>query len=244
MSQSQPTVVLRQGTYTGRHLEKTEDGLTPLPRPLDAFLGIPYAQASRFCKPITLPASEDTFSATEPGEVCPASVERDANLGLQESEDCLNLNVWTPTRGEEGQGKKLPVIIYVHGGAFNMGYGLDRNIANFVSYSAEGIVGVSFNYRLGALGFLPLEIDETEKGVEAEGCTLNLGLWDQRMAFEWVRDNIGSFGGDCEKVTLMGVSAGAHAVSPSPPLVLNTFPPYSTYSFCTSSFMPCPTCSG
>jgi acetyl esterase/lipase len=100
---------------------------------------------------------------------------------------------------------KLPVVVYVHGGAFNTGHGSDRNLAHFVAFSGKPILAVGFNYRLGPLGFLP-------SSVTAREGLLNLGLRDQQLLFRWVKENIAAFGGDGDNITLMGISAGAHSV--------------------------------
>jgi carboxylesterase type B len=104
-----------------------------------------------------------------------------------------------------GSGKKLPIVIYVHGGGFNGGRGMERNMASFVSWAETPTMGISFNYRVGALGFLP-------SSVTAKEGLLNLGLKDQQMLFAWVQKNAASFGGDPENVTLMGLSAGSHSI--------------------------------
>ena len=109
--------------------------------------------------------------------------------------------------GGEGEARKglLPVAVYVHGGAFNRGTASMHDTASMVSWSAAPFVAVSFNYRLGALGFLPCA------AAAADGA-LNLGLRDQILLLAWVRDNIARFGGDPGCVTLFGLSAGAHSV--------------------------------
>lgn len=100
--------------------------------------------------------------------------------------------------------KDLPVVIYVHGGAFNFGFPLERDLASFVAWGTNQVLVVSISYRLGALGFLA-GAPETQE--------LNLGLRDQRLAVEWVWEWIGEFGGDAGDITLLGSSAGAHSVS-------------------------------
>ena len=99
----------------------------------------------------------------------------------------------------------LPVAVYFHGGAFNRGSAIGHDTASMVAW-ADPFVAVSFNYRLGALGFLNSEIAKKE-GI------LNLGLHDQVLLLRWVQDNIAAFGGDPDQVTLIGLSAGAHSVS-------------------------------
>lgn len=198
-----PTVTLSQGTYIGATIPLKHDAY---PKAVEAFLGIPYAESTadknRFRPAIPVTNSTSTFDAVSPGPACPGS-----NSGRAESEDCLNLNVYRPVGTAKKEG--LPVVVYVHGGAFNMGYGMERNMASFVSWAREDIVAVSFNYRVGAFGFLP-------SALTAKEGLLNLGLKDQQVLFEWVRTNIAAFGGDPENVTLMGLSAGAHSVRTCP----------------------------
>ncbi|KAB5582655.1 Alpha/Beta hydrolase protein [Coniochaeta sp. 2T2.1] len=211
------TVKLRQGTYVGAIIPSDP---ASYPKAVDAFLGIPYAQSTegenRFRPAVALPDSTSTFQAAAYGHACLG-----ANSGRPEGEDCLNVNVFRPQQQQQrdsqqrvpgevyGVAKRahqlLPVVIYVHGGGFNAGHGGERNMASFVSWAREDIVAVSFNYRVGAFGFLPSALTAREG-------LLNLGLKDQMALFEWVRANIAEFGGDPENVTIMGLSAGAHSI--------------------------------
>ena len=120
------------------------------------------------------------------------------------SEDCLFLNVFTPETATEGD--KLPVLVYIHGGGFTGGCGHEKHFDGPV-WPAHGVIGVTLNYRLGPMGFFCLP--ELEKEV---GHTGNYGLYDQLTAIKWVKDNIASFGGDPENITIMGQSAGAAGV--------------------------------
>lgn len=212
------TVSLAQGRYVGVLLPPS-----PLiPRAVEVWRGIPYAEttagANRFRPPVPLRPSTATTTGEDDkerpliradtwGPMCPGTAARVP--GMLEGEDCLNLNVYRqaaahdPAAGEDG--KLAPVVIYVHGGAFNGGAGTERDMASFVGWSETPLVGVNFNYRVGALGF------PSSSAAEREGL-LNLGLRDQRLLFEWVRDNVGAFGGDRDRVTLIGLSAGAHSV--------------------------------
>ena len=121
------------------------------------------------------------------------------------SEDALYLNLWRPAGG----GEKLPVLVYVHGGALQTGQPW------YADYRGEGlarrgVIVVNFGYRLGVFGFLAAEELAAE---DPHGSTGNYGLMDQVKALEWVRDNIAAFGGDPDNVTLAGESAGAVCVS-------------------------------
>jgi para-nitrobenzyl esterase len=119
-------------------------------------------------------------------------------------EDCLNLNVWT-TRLDEG---RRPVLVWLHGGGFTTGTGASRLFAG-CHLAAKGVVVVTINYRLGALGLLA-HPDLVEDDVTGWG---NWSLRDQIAALHWVNENIGGFGGDPDNVTLFGESAGAMAIS-------------------------------
>ena len=120
------------------------------------------------------------------------------------SEDCLYLNVWTPATAP---GEKRPVYVYVHGGGFATGSGSEL-MFDGTNMAERGVVVVTFNYRLGAFGFLTLGAMEEESGSIG-----NLGLLDQIQALKWVRENIEAFGGDPENITLGGESAGAFSVT-------------------------------
>lgn len=125
------------------------------------------------------------------------------------SENCLFINVYTPQIPTDRH-QPLPVIIYIHPGAFVSGSGSSEFYAGPEYLLEHDVVMVAINYRLGALGFLSTG-DTHSSG--------NYGLKDQVMALEWVRDYIGNFGGDPNLVTLLGYSAGAisvtlHMISP------------------------------
>jgi para-nitrobenzyl esterase len=122
------------------------------------------------------------------------------------SEDCLYLNVWTPASARA----HLPVLLWVHGGAFTSGSG-SVPIYNGAALAAQGLVVVTINYRLGALGFLTLP-ELTKEARASHTPPGNYGLQDMLAALHWVRANIGAFGGDPAAVTLAGQSAGAMAV--------------------------------
>jgi para-nitrobenzyl esterase len=171
------------------------------------FRGVPYAAAPvgelRFQPPQPVPAWRGARDATKDGPVAPQGRSRLAHVmgdfERPQSEDCLTLNIWTPTPDS----KKRPVLVWIHGGAFSSGAG---SLAWYSGerFAADGdLVAVSINYRLGALGFLCLP------GV-SDG---NLGLLDQVAALRFVRDNIAAFGGDPDNVTVVGQSAGAASIA-------------------------------
>ena len=168
--------------------------------------GIPYAAPPigelRWASPRPAAPWNGTREATRPGSAC-------AQLpGLpmdtpSEAEDCLYLNVTTPSAPVE---RKLPVMVWLHGGHFLFGQGDTYGAA---SLAADGdVVVVTVNYRLGALGFLaPPALDGGRDAPSG-----NFGLEDQQAALRWVRENASGFGGDPENVTLFGESAGATSV--------------------------------
>lgn len=123
---------------------------------------------------------------------------------LRQSEDCLHINVWTPALGKGG---KLPVMVWIHGGAFKMG-GANNPMYNAVNLAAEGIVVVSCHYRMNVFGALAHPDLTTEAGASG-----SYAMLDQVAALEWVRDNIEAFGGDAGNVTIFGESAGSRAVA-------------------------------
>lgn len=175
------------------------------------FRGVPYAAAPvgplRFSPAQEMPAWSGVREATQDGPVAPQGRSRLAHVmgdfERPQSEDCLTLTLWTPEAKPAPAKGGRPVIVWVHGGAFSSGAG------SLPWYSGEsfaakgGLVAVSLNYRLGALGFLCLP------GI-SDG---NLGLLDQVAALRWVRDNIRAFGGDPDNVTLVGQSAGAGSIA-------------------------------
>lgn len=185
-----------------------------------AYKGIRYATAGRWEYPTPVTRWEGTYQATAYGAACyqPRSFYDEAQMPEKAfyynefrrgehydySEDCLFLNVWTPA--DAGPDAKLPVLFYIHGGGFTGGCGHEKHFDG-PAWPTKGVVAVTINYRLGPLGFLCLP----ELSAEA-GHTGNYGLYDQLCALQWVHDNIAAFGGDPDRVTLMGQSAGAMSV--------------------------------
>ncbi len=199
---------------------------------ISLFAGVPYAKAPTGSRRWAPPEAAEPWSDVRPCvKAGPTAFQRKQNfdaffanlvegLGLSkartkalgaavkmarpnESEDCLSLNVRTPTGASN-----LPVMVWIHGGDHTDGAGSEPFYASN-TLPERGCVLVTINYRLGLLGFLahPELSAESEHGVSG-----NYGLLDQIAALEWVRDNIGSFGGNPDNVTIFGESAGGEAV--------------------------------
>lgn len=124
------------------------------------------------------------------------------------SEDCLFLNVWTPAKAVGHPEAKLPVAMWIHGGAFMGGCG-DDVAFDGEAWAERGVILVTINYRLGMLGFFSHPELTAENGYGGSG---NQGIYDQLAAIKWIRNNIKAFGGDPDQITVMGQSAGAASV--------------------------------
>ena len=198
---SGPAVELQQGRLLG-----AREGN------INVFRGIPYAAPptgeGRWKPPSPAPNWTGVRNAAAFGPSC---VQPDVPIRslyhdppLQTSEDCLTLNIWARPDGE-----KAPVIVWIHGGSLRVG-GSAQAMYDGSEFARRGVVFVSFNYRLGVLGWL------AHPGLSAEspdGISGNYGLLDQIAALQWVGANIAEFGGDPANVTVMGESAGALSVS-------------------------------
>ncbi len=191
-----PVVETREGPVAGA----TEEGV-------DIFRAIPYAAAPmghlRWARPQPAPRRETVLDGSARGALSIQPPSRLAHVmgdfDLQQDEDCLTLTVNRPAGGREG----LPVLVWLHGGAFSTGGG-DLPWYSGATLARDGdVIVVGVNYRLGALGFLK------HPGLSPG----NLGLMDQIAALEWIRDNISAFGGDPGNVTLFGQSAGAWSIA-------------------------------
>lgn len=192
-SQDGPIVEVAQGLVRGT-VNTTDSGRT-----FYSFRGIPYAQPPvgelRFQAPVPGVAWNGTFDATHEGPICMQF--------LMGQEDCLTINVYSSQLPKNDSNPFLPVMVFIHGGGFSSGnvlsitYGPQR-------FMEKDIVLCLMTYRLGPFGFL-----STGDGA-ASG---NFGLLDQALALQWVQNNIASFGGDANQVTVFGESAGSASVA-------------------------------
>lgn len=123
------------------------------------------------------------------------------------SEDCLYLNVWAPTGTLADPAAKIPVAMWIHGGAFQNGYSYECTMDG-TEWARRGVIMVTINYRLGVLGFLSHPALSEEQG----GVSGNYGMKDQIAAIKWIKENIAQFGGDPDNLTILGQSAGAMSV--------------------------------
>ena len=196
-------VETRPGLLEG---EWVEDGSS-----VRVFRGIPYAEAPtgglRWQPPASVESWQGTQPATEFGPACLQLPRNDIYTrgDLAMDEDCLYLNVWASA---EEASEPRPVMVWFHGGGHTGGWG-SAQVFDGTALAKKGVVLVSINYRLGPFGFFAHPALSAESPHGASG---NYGLLDKIAALEWVRDNIGAFGGDAENVTIFGQSAGAWSV--------------------------------
>ncbi|KAJ8923394.1 hypothetical protein NQ315_001952 [Exocentrus adspersus] len=197
-----PTLVtLPEGQIRGRALQLVDNST------YYAFQEIPYAAPPvgelRFKEPVAPEKWEDVLNTTGNTKICYQSGDLyEVYEGLTETEDCLYLNVYTTLKPGDDTETPLPVLVWIHGGGFATQSGASQ-LFNPELFVHHKVIIVTINYRLGALGFLT-----TEDGVIPG----NLGLKDQHFALQWVKKNINLFGGDPEKITIAGESAGGVSV--------------------------------
>lgn len=184
------TVATAQGLVRGR----VEGGIR-------IFTGIPYGHAARFKPAVMARKRREVLDATGPAAVAP-QLPGMTPLPGRMSEDCLHLNIWAPASAGPH-----PVLVYIHGGANEAGWSGEALTAGD-RFAEDGVVCVTVNYRLGALGFMELG---GLLGADYAG-SANLGVTDLVLALRWVRANIAGFGGDPRRVTIAGESAGGKNV--------------------------------
>lgn len=174
------------------------------------FKNIPYAHAERWARPVEVTSWEGEYDASTPPPWCPQAktfaAEQNRYSGFYAyenvvkqvnwySEDCQRLNIWVPDGAENA-----PVLVYIHGGSYCSGGG-SNPAYNCAGYAKKGLVAVTINYRLTLFA--------SAVGGDSTG---NYGLWDQITALQWIKHNIAAFGGDPNRVTIIGESAGALSV--------------------------------
>ncbi|MBA3028049.1 MAG: carboxylesterase family protein [Desulfobacteraceae bacterium] len=186
---------------------------SPAAKDISVFKGIPYAQPPvgelRWTPPVPVHPWKGVRPAKDFGPAAPQKAMA-AGGGITEDiwqdEDCLYLNVWTPAKSKE---EKLPVMVWIHGGGFRIG---SSSMPSYdcAKLAQKGVVVVSMNYRLGFFGQFahPWLTEESEH--KASG---NYSLLDQILALKWIQKNISQFGGDPDRVTLFGESAGSRSIT-------------------------------
>lgn len=205
-----PILTIESGLIQG--VETATEGVV-------VYKGIPYAAPPVDDLRWREPQPPEPWSGVKTADTFgPAAVQADQPVGSfyqkeffwmgdpVRSEDCLYLNIWTPAAGDSEA--KLPVAMWIHGGAYVQGYGHEVEFDG-EAFARRGVILVTVNYRLGVLGFLahPLLSAESPRGVSG-----NYGILDQRAALAWLRRNIAVFGGDPDRITIFGQSAGAGSV--------------------------------
>ena len=199
---SQTALAQQVQTIGGTVAGTTRDGVS-------AFKGIPYAAPpvgeNRWRAPQPAAPWQGVRPASDFGHDCAQAIfpPDAAPLETTPAEDCLYANVWKPAAATAGA--KLPVVVWIHGGGFVNG-GSSPGVYAGASFARDGVVLVSFNYRLGRFGFF------AHPGLAAEGYGANFGFLDQIAALKWVQANIAAFGGDPAHVTVFGESAGGMSV--------------------------------
>jgi para-nitrobenzyl esterase len=179
---------------------------------LRVYHGIPFAAPPtgdlRWRPPAAVQPWTGVRDATKYSPACPQPITPDPKTGEPlMSEDCLYLDVWTPAKSAD---EKLPVMIFFYGGAFaKIAPSGTMAAYNATTLAERGVVVVTPNYRLGALGFLAHPQLDAESSHNSSG---NYGIMDQVAAMQWVQNNIGAFGGDPSRVTIFGQSAGGESV--------------------------------
>jgi para-nitrobenzyl esterase len=193
---AQPT---RPVKVTGGEIVGSDDGV------LKTYLGVPFAAP---------PVGKNRWRAPQPvapwngvketRSFAPACAQTASWLPNPKSEDCLYLNIWAPANAN-----RLPVMVWIHGGGYYGGTGAQPGFDGS-NLARRGVIVVTLNYRLGIFGFFSHPELTTESPDRASG---NQGIEDQIAALRWVKNNIATFGGDADRVTIMGESAGGESVA-------------------------------
>lgn len=201
MAQDGPKVKTAQGVLEGTDISG-----------IKAFKGVPFATPPvgdlRWKAPQPAQKWDGVRKATDFGpNPMQEKLFGDMNFGTSvNSEDCLYLNIWTPTKNYN---EKLPVLIYFNGGGLMAGSGSEPRYAGN-AMARKGIISVTANYREGIFGFFAHPELSKETSYKGSG---NYGYLDQVAAIQWVKDNIAAFGGDPSRITIVGESAGSMSVS-------------------------------
>ncbi|XP_054751133.1 cholinesterase 1-like [Lytechinus pictus] len=194
-----PRVTVNEGTLVGKTVEFSENQFINVTKNIDMFLGVPFASPPRrFSPPEPMTSWSGERNATEFSPACQQDPSNSLYYPIT-SEDCLYLNVYTPSPKPSG----IPVMVWIHGGGFVTGSAMTYSYYGVPLVAVGDVIMVSINYRLAIFAHL------TTGDSEAPG---NIGMLDQVAALEWIYNNIESFGGDKDRITIFGESAGAASV--------------------------------
>lgn len=207
-----PVINVEGGRLQG--VASTQSGVT-------VYKGVPYAAPPvgdlRWKRPKPVKKWKGVKIADTFGGICPQPGNKPGTFYYKEfywkdhptqTEDCLYLNVWAPTASVGNTSAKLPVAVWIHGGAYMNGYGNEITMGGD-AWARRGVILVTINYRLGIFGFLCHPELSAENADHTSG---NYGTYDQVAAIKWVHDNIAQFGGNPDNITVFGQSAGAASV--------------------------------
>jgi para-nitrobenzyl esterase len=203
-----------QSTITNSAVLKVEGGSIKglINQDVVSYKGIPFAAPPvgqlRWRAPQPVSAWDGILDASNFGKDCAQAAfgPNTDSISKTSSEDCLYLNVWAPSKNNST--KKLPVMVWIHGGAFMFGSGAQQDFSG-EKFAKQGVILVTINYRLGRLGFFAFPALTKEQPREFKG---NYAYMDQIAALKWVKNNITAFGGDPNNVTIFGESAGGVSV--------------------------------
>ncbi|MCI2109266.1 MAG: carboxylesterase family protein [Bacteroidales bacterium] len=184
------------------------------------YKGIPYAAPPvgdlRWKKPQPVPSWDTVMVADHYGHIAMQDALDPSSFYVKEfyqdglpamGEDCLYLNVWAPAKTVGKTDAGLPVAMWIHGGAFDHGWGNEITMDGD-AWASRGVIMVTINYRVGIFGFF----SHPELSAEGEGASGNYGIYDQIAALKWIKNNIVQFGGDPSNITILGQSAGGMSV--------------------------------
>lgn len=184
------------------------------------YKGIPYAAPPagdlRWKKPQPVPSWDTVMVADHYGHIAMQDALDPSSFYVKEfyqdglpamGEDCLYLNVWAPAKTVGKTDAGLPVAMWIHGGAFDHGWGNEITMDGD-AWASRGVIMVTINYRVGIFGFF----SHPELSAEGEGASGNYGIYDQIAALKWIKNNIAQFGGDPSNITILGQSAGGMSV--------------------------------
>ncbi|KAF4992123.1 hypothetical protein FDECE_13794, partial [Fusarium decemcellulare] len=199
-SRSAPRVDLGYAEYEG----------VALSNGIDQFLGMRYAAPAIGSRRFRLPEAplneKSVVQAHERGPIClGVSSPAIADPPLQSSEDCLFIDIYTPRNATLDKSGGLPIMLWIQGGAYVQNFNANYNGSGLIEASHGNMIVATFNYRVGPYGFL------ASQELQEEG-NLNVGLQDQLAAMRWLQQHASAFGGDPERVTLFGTSAGGGSV--------------------------------